>query len=431
MPVTHVQRLTHAQCLAAKPRDRVYELVDGGGLSLCIEPSGTRTWRLRYRVAGRRKRVCLGNFPDVKLTGARAEAARLRGNIAHGGDPAAERMAERAAMRMADLFGAQDDEGWYLTTYVRGAGRLSTGKTEAGIASDRYRIGKHLRGRPALMAKPIAEVTPADLDRIKREVSPGTWRQLRAILRVAFAHAVSIGVIATNPVERVKAVAARKAQRFLAHGERRRLDAALAEAEQIGPAAEGGLSASLVRLFRLLALTGMRLGEGLSLRWEWIVWQHSVINLPTSKTGAKPVPLTEQALAFLQREHDAAAAGLEVGTLRGLVCPDRNGRRLAANNVERAWRALRGAAGLDGVDGKAALRLHDLRHSWASDAVSAGVPLYVVGAVLGHRQPSTTARYAHLHDAAIREGLAKAGAAIERASNGAADVVSLPAPRHG
>jgi len=115
-----------------------------------------------------------------------------------------------------------------------------------------------------------------------------------------------------------------------------------------------------------------------------------------------------------------------VGTLRGLVCPDRNGRRLAANNVERAWRALRVAAGLDGADGKPALRLHDLRHSWASDAVSAGVPLYVVGAVLGHRQPSTTARYAHLHDAAIRDGLAKAGAAIERASNGADPVVSLP-----
>ena len=111
----------------------------------------------------------------------------------------------------------------------------------------------------------------------------------------------------------------------------------------------------------------------------------------------------------------------------GFVCATRRPMHPTQRNVERAWRAIREIAKLDGEDGKPASRLHDLRHSWASDAVSAGVPLYVVGAVLGH---------AHLHDAAIRDGLEKAGAAIEHATataaretDGAAAVVPLPARR--
>lgn len=95
----------------------------------------------------------------------------------------------------------------------------------------------------------------------------------------------------------------------------------------------------------------------------------------------------------------------------GLVCPSESGTRLS--NVQRAWRTLRAHAGLDDV-----LRIHDLRHSWASDAISADVALSVVGKVLGHKSPQTTARYAHLHDRALQDGLERAGAAIEHATHG-------------
>lgn len=430
--------LTDADCRAAKPQAKRYELdADGAGLRLRVTPNGVRVWTLRYRnAAGEQRRAKLGVYPDIKLGEARKRAATARDRIRNGEDPNADKEAAREALRMVDLFGRDDEQpGWYLKTYVTTAGKLGTAKTDKGIANDRSYISKHLRLRAALMRKRVDEVTLGELNRIKAATTPSTWRKVRNILIVGFRHAEEIGAIApgSNPALRTNAAMDAKRERYLTPDERARLDAALGRAEEIGPAMKGvargeagGLSSHLVRVVRLLALTGMRRGEVLALRWEHIDWRHHQLRLPTSKTGARDVPLSPQAIAYLRAEQQRDGATRVVG----LVCCTSEGHPIHPENVSRAWHSIRTAAGLG------ALRLHDLRHSFASDAVSAGVPLYVVGKALGHSQPNTTARYSHLHDAAIREGLAKAGAAIQSATDSGdatlpGVVVSVAAGRKG
>ncbi len=387
---------------------------DAPGLRLRVTPGGTKTWTLRYRAPnGDRVRMPIGKrgYPVTTVAEARRLALVELDKLNRGIDPRPEEHAERAAPRMADLFGAAGDEGWYLATYVHTAGKNATSKSAKGVANDRYAITRHLRARRGLMAKRVDEVTTGDLNAIKTDATASTWRKLRNILLVAFEHAEEIGAIepGTNPVTRTKAATDRKRETFLAPEERRRLDDVLARVDELGPGMPGGLSHHLVVALRLLALTGLRRGDVLALRWEHVDWRHSIAKLPTGKTGGRDVPLTPQALAFLRAEQRRDGKAVHA---TGFVVAGAEGGAVHPENVGRAWRRVRMAAGLAGV------RLHDLRHSWASDAVSAGVPLYVVGAALGHRQPSTTARYAHLHDKAVREGLAKAGDAIERATKG-------------
>lgn len=442
--------LTNASVAAAKPKAKRYELVDGEGLALVVMPSGAKIWRLRYRVKAtrERKRIVIGKYPDLSLSNARGEAAGYRGDVQRGADPAAERDAERSALRMVDLLGQTDPEdrrkdkppGWYLETYVLTAGKNNTAKSPKGIAGDRSSIAKHLRRRKAFMRKRPDAVTVGDLNRIKAATTPAVWRKLRNILLVCFRHAEDVGALVpgTNPVAKTTAQADKQRERFLSPAERARLEEALDRAETIGPAMKdvsrgesGGLSRHLVRAIRLLALTGMRRGDVVIFAWEHMDWHRAVIVLPRGKTGAREVPLTPQALSYLRTEYERAKAGLDVGEPRGFVCCTRSGTPVHPENIERAWQAVRKAAKLDGSDGKPAVRLHDLRHSWASDAISAGVPLYVVGRVLGHRQPTTTARYAHLHDDAVRDGLALAGAAIEAAASTTEEATRLPSRKKG
>lgn len=386
------------------------------GLVLRVR-NGVRTLRLRYRNAtGSMRNLNLGIYPDeVSLKEARGRAGDIRRAVRGGRDPAAERAAERAALRMVDLFGVTDPEdasqdkapGWFLGTYVHSAGRLGASKTPKGIANDRSAIKTHLRSRSALMRKAVSEVTLADLNQIKRDTTASTWRKLRNILLVSFRHAEEIGTIppGSSPVARTKATSDRKRERYLDAAERQRVEAELAQAEELGPTHPGGMASHLVQAIRILALTGMRRGEVVALRWEWIDFRHGIVKLPESKTGAKNVPLTPQAVAFFRELRGTSRR-------RGLVCQTEKGNAIHPENMTRGWLKIRKRAEVEDV------RLHDLRHSWASDAVSAGVPLYVVGAVLGHKQPSTTARYAHLHDQAIQDGLTQAGNAIERATQG-------------
>ena len=373
------------------------------GLHLRVTAAGAGTWCVRYRSQAGRRRLKLGPVAALTVTQARKAARDAIGAVVRGTDPQAEKKRDRAAMRMVDLLGEKDDEGWYLGSYCKVAGQLGTAKSDGAIKTDRYRINKHLRSRAAFMRMRVDAVTTADLERIQQEVSAGTWRKLRDVLRICFRHAEDLGAITHSPAARLKATSDRKVERYLTPAERQRLEDALAHALEAGPQVKGGLAPGYVRAFRLLSLTGMRLGEVLSLRWEYVDWRYGQLRLPTSKTGGKSVPLTRQAVDFLRAERG------KVGRI-GLVCPNESGGRLS--NVQRAWRTLRAHAGLDD------LRLHDLRHSWASDAVSADVSLLVVGKVLGHKSPQTTARYAHLHDRALQDGLERAGAAIEHATHG-------------
>lgn len=359
------------------------------------------TFHLFYRHDGLRRRVTIGKFgPGLGVKAAREQAGKVLAKVRLGEDPATAKKGEREALRVSDLL------AWYADEYSRVAGRLKTGKAESTIAADKSYC-THLREKhKRFMAKRVADVNVADLERVKAKCSAGAWSKIRNILRVILKRAEELGLRphGSNPTAKVKSTPDRKVERYLSPEERRRLETALDHAEALGSTMRGtlrgtagGLDPSYVRLFRLLMLTGMRRGEGLALDWSMVDWTRGELVLPTSKTGRKRVPLTKQALAFLESQRQDS----------GLVCPSTNGTALHPGNVMRAWKSVRTAAGLSD------LRLHDLRHSWAADAVSAGVPLRIVGKVLGHAQVGTTARYGHLHDSALREGLERAGDAIE------------------
>ena len=182
----------------------------------------------------------------------------------------------------------------------------------------------------------------------------------------------------SNPAYLVDKFTEKRRERFLSELELANLGEALASAE-----AANRHSPYVIAAIRLLALTGARLNEILSLEWAWVDFNARCLRLPDSKTGAKTIYLSPPALQVLA----------DLPRMDGnpfVICGERKGAHLV--NLQKPWTAIRSAAGLADV------RLHDLRHSYASIAVANGMSLPLIGALLGHSQPSTTARYAHLSE---------------------------------
>ena len=151
---------------------------------------------------------------------------------------------------------------------------------------------------------------------------------------------------------------------------------------------------------QLLLLTGCRLSEIQKLKWKYVDLKAGALRLPDSKSGAKLVSVSKAAIDVFK-----TIPKLEGNpyVITGLV----KGQHLT--DMQKPWRRLRHRAGLDGV------RIHDLRHSFASDALQLGEDLTMIGKLLGHTQVQTTARYAHLKTAPIRAAADKVSAAIAAA----------------
>ncbi len=207
----------------------------------------------------------------------------------------------------------------------------------------------------------------------------------------------------SNPVRHVDRFRERKRERFLSETELARLGKTLAEAEAAGTERPPTIAA-----IRLLVFTGCRLSEILSLRWEHVDFERRCLRLADSKTGPRVVPLNAPALKVL--------AELEQGDTPWVI----RGRKQAAPlvNLGKPWRRIREGAELGDV------RIHDLRHSFASVAAGSGHSLVVIGALLGHRQATTTHRYAHLSDDPVRTASEVVGARIEAAMAARGDAES-------
>lgn len=181
----------------------------------------------------------------------------------------------------------------------------------------------------------------------------------------------------TNPCEGIQHYPERKRERFLSGAEISRLGNALAQAE-----ASGSESIYAVAAYRMLLLTGCRLGEIQRLRWEWVYLEERELRLPDSKSGAKTVYLGEAALQVLRNipsidDNPFVIAG---------KLPDSH-----LTDLQPPWQRIRAAARLTEV------RIHDLRHTFASGGIAAGENLPMIGKLLGHTQVQTTARYAISH----------------------------------
>jgi integrase len=265
---------------------------------------------------------------------------------------------------------------------------------------------------PALGDRPFTQVTRSGIQSLHASLRahPAAGDYVLCVLGSMYTRIIRDWELADmrNPVSNTKRFGSRRVERFLTPEERRTLEAVLHEGVRMKVASRGYIEPMSAWALQLLAHTGLRKDEIISLKWPMIDWQHAVFNLPDTKTGQRSVPVSSQVMTLLReiQEHTGQPR-------TGYVIRSRTGRRLTSLN--KTWERIRVMAGIPDV------RLHDLRHSFASDALMGGVPLAIIGKILGHRQPTTTQRYAHLSDRVVRD-------AIEQTSNRITDAAQPTQP---
>jgi integrase len=256
-------------------------------------------------------------------------------------------------------------------------------KKPRSVAEDRRNLELHIL--PILGGKRLAEINASDISRFQalRGECPSNANRCLALLSHMFSTGAKWGAAPPgfNPCRGVRRFREHMRERFLSDDEVAALGKTLDAAEHTSQSRHEDWRA--VNALRLLVYTGARLSEILTLQWGWIRWEGGFARLPDSKTGTKSIPLPSPALEILQKvsqAHGRPSKFVFPGT-RSETC---------FTGIQKPWQRIRLRAGLPDV------RIHDLRHCFASHAVAHGESLYLVGAVLGHRTTSTTQRYAHL-----------------------------------
>ncbi len=410
-------RITKKLVEAADPAAGRHYLWDSElkGFGLQVEASGTRTYIVRYRVkdtgrAGQRRFVKVGRHGDLTADQARTEAKVILGAVARGGDPAAQRKVNRTEhVRMRQALTFADLCALFLKEHI-GAKR----KTRTAVC---YEILLRKHAVPTLGCKKAELVTRNDVAQLHLAMAatPHNANRLIAVIGSMYAFAIKAEVVPAgqNPSRGIERYREQGRERYLSTDELRRLGQALDLGEREGlpwvvdldqphakhvpkSAAEQRvqLDRHAAAAIRLLLLTGARLQEILKLRWQEVDLDRGLLLLPDSKTGRKTIVLSAAALAIIaelktEGEHDETVPGEFV------ISGSKPGQGRA--DLKRPWAAVRRYAGLSGV------RLHDLRHTFASLGAGAGLGLPIVGKLLGHAHPQTTARYAHLDADPLRQ----------------------------
>ena len=407
-------RLTKRYVDAAKPgkRDTFTWDTNVRGFGLKMTPAGSRVYVLQYRFNRRVRRYTIGKHgspwtPD----GARIEAERLLGMVADGKDPAGDRAADKAALTVSELCDL------YLTSKLSDlAAGVEGAKKSSTLEGDQGRIRRHIKvllGRMQARAVEQADVrrflqdvaagkTATDVRTGPRgraivEGGKGTATRVVGLLGGIFTFAIEQGIRPDNPVRGVKRFTDGKGERYLSTDELARLGDALVAAE------EEGENSFAIAGIRLLMLSGCRKSEILTLQWAHVDFEFGCLRLPDSKTGEKVVPLGAPTLELL--------ASLSHVESNPYVLPgEKEGAHLVG--LPKVWARVRARAGLSDV------RLHDLRHGFASIGASAGMGLPIVGRLLGHKDPATTARYAHIGSDPAKAAADSIAGTIAAAMNG-------------
>ena len=369
--------------LAVESKDAVFWDRRLPGFGVRVYASGRKVYVVQSRGPGGSRRATLGRHGPLLPDEARRRAAAAIDRIKRGEDPLppppVEPVPEPTVADLAERF-------------MREHAKVNC--KPATVENYRWALEAYIL--PALGGVKVAEVDRkrvADLHYALRE-KPFTANRVLVILSkmLSLAEVWSLRAKGTNPRRFVRRYPERQRERFLTREEFRRLGAVLDKAE-----ADGSVHPSAVAAIRLLMLTGCRKGEILGLKWDDIDRTAGELRLRDGKTGARMVPLSPTVAEVLD----------------AIPRPPGNPWVIAGKKpnaplcgIDDQWKKLRRRAGLNNV------RIHDLRHSYASRALALGEGLTMIGALLGHSQVTTTARYAHLAKDTEKAAAAKVGSSI-------------------
>jgi integrase len=388
------------------------------GFALRITPAGSKAFVLDYRIEGRQRRITIGAHPDWTVAAARESAKAMKREVDHGSDPMGERQAQREAPTVKELWERYERE--HLPQ-----------KAPRSQVDERIMWEKIILPRFGKMK--VAAITHDDMDAFHRDITTIRGTPVRAnrtieVLRKAFNLAIRWKWREDNPASGVRRNPEERRNRYLNKTEIAALARALNEHSE-------PMSANAIKL---LMLTGARRGEVLGATWAMFDLGNGVWTKPSAHTKQRclhRVPLSSPAIQLLTEMKEAAElkAAADGTPLNPFVFPSANGRPLT--DIKRTWGSVCRKAGLatpvekKGRDGKVvktkdgkpvmvwqpSVRIHDIRHSFASILVSAGASLPLIGQMLGHTQVQTTQRYAHLFDDPLRKAAETVGAFVAQA----------------
>lgn len=389
-------KLTKTVVDNAQPESKEYMLWDSelSGFGVRVRPTGRKVFTVRYRNSSfRQRRATLGYLGQTTLHLAREEARQILARVARGEDPQKDKIDARASVTMADL----------CERYMHEHALLK--KKLTSIRSDETIIRNHLL--PLLGSRKVTDIARKDIYSVHQRITKGdfiirhhgnpgqigkrakpqpeTANRVLALLSkmMNLAELWELRPQNSNPCKFIERNPENNIERYLSTDELARLGEAIQALLQ-----EGNIDQYLAAYIRLLVLTGCRAGEILNLTWEEVDFERECLMLKDSKTGAKTVPLSALALKTLndipkQPGNPYVIEGRKIGEPR--------------KDYRRAWHRIRKRASLGNV------RLHDLRHTFASYGAGANLGLPIIGKLLGHSQIATTQRYAHLAQDPMRK----------------------------
>lgn len=373
------------------------------GFGIRAHPSGIKAYFVRYRVEGGRRaqsrRQTLGRHPALSADKARQQARDVLAKARIGRDLALEKSNRRNSLSVEEL----------VREWLDGPGKRTRRgllKSDASFGSDAARLNHHVV--PIIGRVRLCDLSRVHVERVRDAVASGKTATLRhktkargichvrggegvatrtiAGLSTLLGYAVERGLAERNVALGVHKAKDRRCERFLSPAEVQTLWSTLDRSGSANPSA--------IQILRLLLMTGCRLSEVAGLEWLEVDLASGVIMLRDGKTGARPVYLSEDAKTLLAHTARIEGSRWVFPATRG------NGHY---KGTPKVWRVIRTRAGLSGV------RIHDLRHTFASLALGKNIPLEVISKLLGHGEIRTTARYAHLARGAIFQAVNSVG----------------------